>query len=174
MSAAESEWHGITDDTLAQWALGKLSAYTAERDRIRRNAQAEVERIQAKALADEKPITDKIDHWTQELIGYRHRLEADRPDLAKTYKLPGGNLVRRAGRKSTVVRDSAAFVEWAIKAAPAALNISPLVSVLTPAHGFIRTDEGAIVTADGEAVPGVEIVTADDTYSVSLQTGDDA
>lgn len=172
MSAAESEWHGITDDTLAQWALGKLAAYTTERDRIRRNAQAEVERIQAKALADEKPITDKIDHWTQELTGYHRRL-FDADPKRKTYKLPGGNLVRRSGRASTKVTDPAVFVEWAIKAAPAALNISPLVSVLTPSHGFIRTDEG-IVTADGEAVPGVEIVTADDTYSVSLTTGDDA
>lgn len=166
-------WAGITDDAAAQWALGKLAAHTAERDRIRRNAQAEVERIQAKALDDERPVTDKIEWFEGELTGYLRRLRDADPTL-KTYKLPSGNLAHRKGRTSTKVTDAAAFVEWAITAAPAALNVSPLVSVLTPAHGFIRTAEGTIVTADGEPVPGVEIVTAEDTYSVTLAPGGDA
>lgn len=173
MSAAESEWHGITDDTLAQWALGKLAAYTTERDRIRRNAQAEVERIQAKALADEKPITDKIDWLTGELTGFMRTIRKANPKV-KTYKLPGGDLISRAGSKSTKVTDEAAFITWALKNAQAAIKMTPLVSVLDPSHGFTKTKTGAITAAGGEIVPGVEIVTADDTYSVSLTTGDDA
>ncbi len=53
-------WQGVTDDALATWAIDKLAHYTRERDRIRRNAQAYIEQIQADAAADEKPLADKI------------------------------------------------------------------------------------------------------------------
>ncbi len=172
---APAGWTGVTDDSAAQWALRTLASYHSERDRIRRNAQAEVERIQTKALADEKPIAAKIDWLTNELTGYHRRLLAADPKR-KTYKLPGGNLVHRKGRTSTVVADPAAFTEWATtNGMLGVLKMTPQVSALTPAHGFARTDDGTIVTAsDGEVVPGVSVVTGDDSYTVNLETGDEA
>lgn len=169
-----STWNGITDDTTAQWAITKLAGYHRELARLRSNAQAEIERIQTKALDDEAPVRAKIEHWTTELVGYRHRLEDADPLLPKTYKLPGGNLLRRAGRKSTVVDNVAEFVAWALDHAPAAIKYEPQVSVLTPAHGFRRLDDGCIVDADGEQVPGVQIVTGPDTYKVDLNTETEA
>lgn len=166
-------WQGVHDDDTAQRLLRSIARNTHERDRIRRNAAAEIDRIQAKALADEKPLTDSIEWAENELEGYLRRLRQSDPKL-KTYKLPGGNLTVRAGRSRTVVNDSPAFVEWALSAAPAALKIEPLVSVLTPSHGFVRTDEGVIVNADGEVVPGVEVITGDESYGVTLNTGDES
>ena len=166
-------WQGVQDDETAQRLLRSLARNTRERDRIRRNAAAEIDRIQAKALADEKPLNERIEWLENELSGYLRRLRQSDPKL-KTYKLPGGNLTVRAGRSRTVVHDSHAFVEWALSAAPAALKIEPLVSVLTPSHGFVRTDEGVIVNADGEVVPGVEVVTGDESYGVTLNTGDES
>jgi len=172
---APAGWTGVTDDSAAQWALRTLASYHSERDRIRRNAQAEVERIQTKALADEKPIAAKIDWLTNELTGYHRRLLAADPKR-KTYKLPGGNLVHRKGRTSTVINDAEEFTRWALETGTAAaLKMTPQVSALTPAHGFARTDDGVIVFAkDGEIVPGVSVVTGDDSYTVSLETGDEA
>lgn len=172
---APTGWTGVTDDSAAQWALRTLASYHSERDRIRRNAQAEVERIQTKALADEKPIAAKIEWLTNELTGYHRRLLAADPKR-KTYKLPGGNLVHRKGRTSTVVNDAEEFTRWALETGTvAALKMTPQVSALTPAHGFARTDDGVIVFAkDGEIVPGVSVVTGDDSYTVSLPTGGEA
>lgn len=172
---APAGWTGVTDDSAAQWALRTLASYHSERDRIRRNAQAEVERIQTKALADEKPITAKIDWLTNELTGYHRRLLAADPKR-KTYKLPGGNLVHRKGRTSTVVSDPVAFISWALDSdLEGVIKVAPQVSALTPAHGFARTDDGTIVSAsDGEVVPGVSVVTGDDSYTVNLETGDEA
>ena len=160
-------WQGVQDDDTAQRLLRSLARNTRERDRIRRNAAAEIDRIQAKAIADEHPLTEKIGWLENELAGYLRRLRESDPKL-KTYKLPGGNLTVRAGRSRTIVNDGPAFVEWALSAAPAALKIEPLVSVLTPSHGFVRTDDGPIVNADGEVVPGVEVVTGDESYGVTL------
>lgn len=166
-------WQGVHDDDTAQRLLRSIARNTRERDRIRRNAAAEIDRIQAKALADEHPLTEKIEWAENELEGYLRRLRQSDPKL-KTYKLPGGNLTVRAGRSRTVVNDSSAFVEWALTAAPAALKIEPLVSVLTPSQGFIKTDTGAILAAGGEVVPGVEVVTGDESYGVTLNTGDES
>lgn len=172
---APAGWTGVTDDSAAQWALRTLASYHSERDRIRRNAQAEIDRIQAKANADESPLNGKIWWLEAELTGYLRRIREADPKV-KTYRLPGGNLVHRKGRTSTVVADPAAFVEWALETGTvAALKMTPQVSALTPAHGFARTDDGVIVFAkDGEIVPGVSVVTGDDSYTVNLETGDEA
>lgn len=172
---APAGWTGVTDDGLAQWALTKLAGYKAERDRIRRNAQAEVERIQTKAIADEKPLTGKIDWLEAELTGYLRRIREADPKV-KTYRLPGGNLVHRKGRTSTVVSDPVAFISWALDSGmDGVVKIAPQVSALTPAHGFSRSDEGIILnSATGEIVPGVQVVTGDDSYTVNLETGDES
>lgn len=165
-----STWHGIiTDDSTAQWALNKLAGYTAELDRLRRNAQAEIDRIQAKAQDDERPVQAKIDHWRNELTGYHRRILEANPK-AKTYKLANGNLTHRVGSKSVKVTDEPAFVEWALVNAPGALAYKPQVSVLNPAHGFVRTEDGTIVAAGGEVVPGVVEVRGEDRYGVDLNT----
>ena len=166
-------WQGVDDDDTTQRLLRRIARSTRERDRIRRNAAAEIDRIEAKALADEKPLTESIEWAENELEGYLRRLRQSDPKL-KTYKLPSGNLTVRAGRSRTIVNDSPAFVEWALSAAPAALKIEPLVSVLTPSHGFTRTETGTIVAAGGEVVPGVEVVTGDESYGVTLNTGDES
>lgn len=152
-------WQGVTDDALAAWAIDRIAAYTAERDRIRANAKAYIEQIQADAIADEAPLNDKIGWFTGEVIAYYHGL----PDPPKTYKLPNGQIVRRAGRESTQVTDEEAFIEWAATNAPAAVKLSPLVSGL-PKWG--HTDDGLIVSPDGEPVPGVRVTRGDDTVTV--------
>lgn len=168
-----STWHGITDDTVAEGFVRKLVAAKIELARIRRNAQAEIDRIQAKAIADGKTVSDEIAWRENELTGYHRRIREKDP-TRKKYPLAGADLVHRVGSKSTKVLDERAFVVWALVNAPAALKIEPRVSVLDPSHGFTRTKTGTIVAAGGEIVPGVSVVTGDDSYTVSLSTGGEA
>ena len=50
-ATAQQHWQ-IDGDKTAMWAIGKIHDATEERDRIRRNAQHQIEQIQAKALRE--------------------------------------------------------------------------------------------------------------------------
>lgn len=154
-----SGWQGVTDDALAAWALDKIAAHQAEIERIRRNAQAYIELIQSDALADEKPHADSVAWLEGEVRRYYESL----PDAPATYKLPNGKIERRKGRESTKVDDPDAFVSWADKHAPDAVKRTPLVSAL---KGWPQTDDGELVTPDGEVVPGVRVVVGEPTVTI--------
>lgn len=94
-ATAQQHWQ-IDGDNTAMWAIGKIHDATEERDRIRRNAQHQIEQIQAKALRDETGSTRTIEFMTGKLIAYRRQLEQENPRLPKTYRLANGDLcVRR-------------------------------------------------------------------------------
>ena len=152
-------WQGVIDDSTAAWALARIAEKVTEIDRIRRNAQAYIDQIQADALRDEKPLTDAVAYFEGELRRYYETL----PGQPSTYKLPTGKIERRAGRPSTKVTDDVAFLAWAAESCPAAVKRTPLVSAL---KDFARTDDGALVTPDGEPVPGVEVVVGEPTVSI--------
>lgn len=168
------KWPGfIADDSAAQWAIRKIRGAMAELDRLRHNAQEEaaelnaaLRAIDAKLDADSAGPRRTIEFMESLLVAYRRRLEAEDPDLPKTYRLARANLVRRKGRERTTVTDEGAFVTWALDRFPEAVKASPLVSVMGK---WGRKDDGTIVSPDGEAVPGVQAVRADDTYAVVLE-----
>lgn len=162
---APTGYQGITDDSLASWAFRKLAAYQREVDRIRRNAQEQLDAIQAKARRDEKTAADKVAWFRSELVAYRHKLEAERPDLPGTYKLPFGDLTRRKGSLSVIVDDPAVALPWVRENAPEALGDSIKVSTF---RGWKRTDDGQIVSPAGELVPGVVEKRGPDSYGITL------
>lgn len=154
----------ITDDALAEWALRKLAAAVSEASRLRRIAQAEIDRIQLWAEDAERIVGRDASFFTSKLIDYRRTLEARDPKLPGTYKLPAGSLKRAAGRESTKVLDEQSFVTWAIDNAPDALAPpKPLVSTMKT---WPRTEAGEIVSPDGDKVPGVQVVKGDPSYTV--------
>lgn len=162
-ATAQQHWE-IDGDNTAMWAIDKIHTATEERDRIRRNAQHQIEQIQAKALRDEAGSTRTIEFMTGKLIAYRRHLEQDNPKMPKTYRLANGDLTVRAGRASVKVIDESAFVDWATDNRPSALTYKPKVSAL---KDMDRAEDGSLVDPDtGEIIPGVLEVTADPTYSV--------
>ena len=152
-------WQGVTDDALAAWAMDKIAAHQAEIERIQRNAQAYIEQVQADAIADERPHSDKVAWFEGELRRYYESL----PEPPATYKLPNGKIERRPGRTSTKVVDADVFVGWADEHARDAVKRTPLVSAM---KGWQRTDAGEVVTPDGEVVPGVRVVVGEPTVSI--------
>lgn len=154
----------ITDDALAEWALRKLAAAVSEASRLRRIAQAEIDRIQLWAEDAERIVGRDASFFTSKLIDYRRTLEARDPKLPGTYKLPAGSLKRTAGRESTKVLDKPALVTWALGNAPEVLkDPEPLVSAMSD---WQRTEAGEIVSPDGDKVPGVQVVKGDPSYTV--------
>lgn len=154
----EREHWQITSDEEADWALRKQSAAEREISRIRRSAQAEIDRIQAWATDAEKTPEHDRQFFAGKLTDYRIRRETENPKFPKTYKLPSGTLSVRAGRDSIKVVDEAAFLAWAETTCPAAIKRSPLVSAIDA-----DKVDGKVLHG-GEVVPGVEIQTSPPKY----------
>lgn len=158
----------IDGDNTATWALRKLAAQRDEIDRIDAAADAEILRVKQWAEDAKRQPERAAAFFEAKLIDYRRRLEAENPNLPKTYRLPAGDIAVRAGRSSVKVTDESAFVDWAQDNAPHALTYKPKVSGL---KGMDRADDGHLVEPEtGELVPGVVEVTADPTYSVKPAT----
>lgn len=156
----------IDGDNTATWALRKLAAIQAERDRIKLLHQAEVSRLDAWAADADRALSHDADFFTARLTEYRLELEQANPDLPKTYKLPAGSLARRAGRESTYIGDEAEFIAWATVNCPDALRVTAKVAPLAKWERTTTDGEVRVVSPDGELVPGVRIIRGDDRIEV--------
>lgn len=169
----------VTNDDGAQWALRILKRAQVELDRVAGAVERERARLkgyETRATAGPKATIEKM---TALLVDYRLKLEAEDPKLPKTYRLPSGDIVRRAGAAKVDVYHEAEFIEWAVANDLAAVNITPRVSTLR--GNVYRTAEpekdvkklasksptGAtapFVSPDGEVVPGVQLYVPPDSY----------
>lgn len=160
----------VTDDGAAGWALRKIRQANRELERLEEVADLEVAAIRRWHDEASGPPANVVRFFESKLVDYRRRLEAENPDLARTYKLPGGDLTRRAGRARTTVFDEAAFTAWALQVAPEAVALKPLTSPITKSARFKTTDTGHVVDLHtGEMVPGVVVTVSDDTYGVKVR-----
>lgn len=171
-AGVEGPWR-IDGDRMAAWALRRIAEHQTEVDRLQQAAQADIDAVQAWLADATRGPKGSIAYLEAALIDYRRRLETDNPKLPKTYKLPGGDLTRRAGRISFVVADEDALIDWAETHDPTLLRRR---AVVTPLKGsgyeiVVSVDEpvGRVVTADGEVVPGVEVPAPADTYAVKVR-----
>ena len=160
----------IEDDGAAQWALRKIGRANRELMRLQEAAEYETAGIQQWLDEVSSPLARTIGFFESKLVEYRRRLEDENPDLPLTYKLPGGDLTRRAGRVRSTVTDSEAFTAWALANAPEAVALKPLTSQLTKSDRFQPTAEGALVdTQTGELVPGVVVSQGPVAYGVKVR-----
>lgn len=160
------------DDDKAGWALRKLDAALTEQGRIAHEADREIARLEAWKAREQQIVQRDVDYFRSQLIGYRRRLEAADPTLPKTYKLPWGNLTRRKGRDSTKVTDRDAFIAWALDNVPEAVKFEARVSGLADLPRKEADGRTVLLGSGGEIVPGVEVVTGDDTYDVQPFTAE--
>lgn len=158
----------IDGDREATWALRKVAAANAEIERIEeqhRSARQDLDEWRTSAL--NSPQSD-VSFFTAKLLDYRRRLERDIPSLPQTYKVPGGRITRAKARVRRVVTDADALLVWAEAHSPGAVTKAVLPSKLdaldAPPEG---EGVGHLFMADGEQVPGVELVRGPDVYGVT-------
>ena len=168
------------DDTDATWAFRVLSAALSEVQRMEEQAEAEIDRITAWLARSRKRPEATAAHFESLLIGYRIRCEEARPNFPATYKLPTGELQRRRATAKVDITDEKLFVESARENDPDALKVTPSKSRLREktagyragvdekdlkeiAHQSPTGAASAIVSPDGEIVPGVELFVGPDT-----------
>ncbi len=151
----------VDGDKTAGWALGKLAAARAEQARLQANADELIDTIRYQLGLDLKPVEDRGAFFESCLVEYRRALEAENPDLAKTYKLPNGALKRRAGRVSTVVDAPEVLAEWLIENGHRHdVKMTPSVQAVKAAFPEFRDP------TTGEVLPGVHGEVSPDSYTV--------
>lgn len=153
------------DDTKASWALRKLGEAQTELDRIADHERSEKRRISDWANDARRTPGRTVDYMREQLIRYRLKLEADNPDLAKTYKLADGVITKRAAPARFVVDDPDEFCGWALQYNPTLVNVTPAVAGLKAYNAQIENPGSVpVVTEDGERIPGVRLVRSDPHY----------
>lgn len=158
---ARQAWR-IHSDREAAWAMRKLAAAVAETERVTQAAADEIDALKAWRDAALAGPTHDAEFFEAALVAYRLELEERNPELPKTYKVPGGVIARRKRPDTYRVTDDQAFIAWALDTGlEHLLHIEPRTSGL---KAFTANDEGTLVTADGEVVPGVEHVVGTDAY----------
>lgn len=172
-AGVEGPWR-VDGDRTAAWALRRIAEHQAEIGRVIVAAAADISAVKAWEADATRAPRRSIEFFEAALIDYRHRMEAENPKLPSTYKLPGGNLTRRAGRVRFTVVDEDALLAWAEQNAPDVIARRALVSPLKSDDYTVVIDDdgepaGPVVTADGEVVPGVRVHVPRDTYGVVLR-----
>lgn len=170
----------VDNDRKAAWALRKIREAVAEENRLNAVFDAEIERLERRivALREQLAAARRGPIRTQTfmrglLIDYRLRLEDANPKLAKTYRLPGGRLLRRKLPDQLAIVDESALVAW-LKGLPdddparKALKVSESALVSELRKVVVVTPTGAVMTADSEPIPGLVHAEQGDTYDVKL------
>ncbi len=154
----DEQWR-IDGDRTATWALRKIREAEAELDRIDQLARDEHQRIADWATEAMHGPCRTIAFFTGHLVRYRRDLEADNPKLPATYKLPDGNLTRRASPVRVIVDDEQAFLEWAGHHAPQLVKRTALPGELRQWRHTVGAEPGESDISDdtGERVPGVHV-----------------
>jgi len=163
----ESEGLILTDDSHAEWAMKKRRQEVAEINRLEALKVAEIQHANEWADEHQGPRRAAVERLDAALIDYYRRLEDADPDLPKTYNLPSSVVRRRKQPIRAEVVDTEAVTNWALSNAPEILSTPHVqVSRIKPSEGYQFTEEGDVVSPDGEVVPGVHVVGGDDRYSV--------
>jgi hypothetical protein len=159
----------VESDDAACWAMRKIGRANRELLRVEQVAEYEIAGIRQWLDEVSSPLARTVGFFEAKLVEYRRRLEDENPDLPATYRLPGGDITRRAGRVRSTVTDSEAFTAWALANAPEAVALKPLTSPLK-SDRFTPTAEGALVdTTTGELVPGVQVSQGPVAYGVKVR-----
>lgn len=163
----EEEVH-LGGDQDATWALRKLAALRKQVAANNAIAEGEANRIAAWLAAVNEPLRKQVAFVEGILNGYAiHERGKDR----KTIVLPYGKLATRPVADKWEVVDADAFVAWAQENKhPELVKTTTKPEALTVIKTALKTtDTGEVITAEGEAVPGVTF-TATDDVTVTITT----
>ena len=159
----ESNEFRITDDLMADWAVEKINAARAERDRLVSLVQEKIEQLQEKRQLYIVNFEENTSYLRAKLMDYFMTVKTQDTKTMKKYKLVSGTLILKK-QQSVYERDEGALLAWSETTVPALVKVKKEVSW---ADLKKQADvSGDKLLLDGEIIPGVTVVEREDMFEV--------
>ena len=153
----------ITNDLMADWAVEKINAARAERDRLVSLVQEKIEQLQEKRQLYMSNYEENTSYLRGKLMDYFLTVKTQNTKTMKKYKLVSGTLVLKR-QQPLYERDEGALLAWAETTVPELVKVTKEVSW---ADLKKQTDvSGDKLLLDGEIIPGVTVVEREDVFEV--------
>ena len=158
----------INNDVDAEKILISLKEQTNDIDRQIEICKQMIDTYQDHIDVYEQKKKEKLDFYRALLNEYFDRVETNKAKTQESYSLPSGKLIRKLP-SIKLVHDGEKLKQWLKEN-----SINEFVEVTEKVKwGEFKkelkvTDNGQVVTADGEIVDGVEVETVPPTFDIKL------
>lgn len=154
--SAENEGFVVDNDQKADWAIRKLAVIRRKQAENKAIYDAEVIRI-TEWLSTVNSALDRDALYFEAVLTPYALLQ--RSEGRKTVTLPHGTLKTTAGQPHIEFNDESKFIEWAKTNDPSLLRIK--TDVDKTALKALITEEGVVISTQGEIIPEVKVVPAE-------------
>ena len=159
------EFFQIDNDSKADWAIEKIVAENAERDRLIKLADERIKELSDKKKELTDKAADKTNYLTALLRMYFDTIEPKATKTQSTYKLLSGKLVLKHQQPEYVL-DDAQMVSWAKTAAPAYIKVKESINWAELKKLTVVNGETVVLADTGEVIPGAVAKERDDVFEV--------
>lgn len=154
--SAENEGFVVDTDQKADWAIRKLAVIRRKQEENRDIYKAEFDRITEWLSTVDTAL--QRDALYFEAVLTRYAL-LQRSEGRKSISLPHGTIKTTAGQPHIEFNDEAKFIQWALA------NDTTLVKIKTDVNKTaikaLITEEGVVISTQGEIVPEVKVIPAE-------------
>lgn len=154
--SSENEGFVVDTDQKADWAIRKLAAVRKKQTENEAIYNAEVLRI-TEWLSTVNTALQRDALYFEAVL--RPYALTQRSEGRKSITLPHGTLKTTAGQPRIEFNDESKFIEWASKNEPTLLRVKTEVD--KTALKALITEEGVVISTQGEIVPEVKVVPAE-------------
>jgi hypothetical protein len=151
-----SEGFQVTDDQKADWAIRKLASVRRKQAENKKIYDAEVIRLTEWLATVNHALEKDASYFEAVLTPYAL---VQRSEGRKTISLPHGTIKTTAGQPKIEFESEDRFIEWALINDPDLLKIK--TDIDKSAVKALITDEGVVISTQGEIVPEVKVIPAD-------------
>ena len=159
------EFFQIDNDSKADWAIEKIMAENAERDRLIKLADERIKELSDKKKELIDKAADKTNYLTALLRMYFDTIEPKATKTQSTYKLLSGKLVLKHQQPEYVL-DDAQMVSWAKSAAPAYVKVKESINWAELKKQTVVNGETVVLADTGEVIPGAVAKERADVFEV--------
>lgn len=160
------EFFQIDNDSKADWAIEKIMAENAERDRLIKLADERIKELSDKKKELIDKTADKTSYLTALLRMYFDTIEPKATKTQSTYKLLSGKLILKHQQPEYVL-DDAQMVNWAKTAAPTYVKVKESINWAELKKQTAVNGETVVLADTGEVIPGATAKERPDVFEVA-------
>ena len=162
--SAENEGFVVDTDQKADWAIRKLAVVRKKQAENQAIYDAEVQRI-TEWLSTVNTALQRDALYFEAVL--RPYALTQRTEGRKSITLPHGTIKTTAGQPKVEFKDEAAFIEWAKTNDPTLLKVK--TDIDKTAVKALITEEGVVISTQGEIVPDVEVIPAETSVKFVIE-----